>query len=241
MTDVPMANTSTPASLRLCAGGVTSSCDFPSVMRTAILGMPGLDPDSGLKLFSRMKVRARPGRTAHTVSHNKLQHTENFMVLQRLDIQNNEGKWKLAEMETWKRLIYSVITYFKSTLCCEFVAFCRSETTWHLCRTRTTWTGFKKEKGYDIYLLSFQNMKGDETQVLVQVLGTLHLPAHLFPLPPSALWHKHRPTFTPSHPERVELQSYVVFRLYGPIVKPRPERSHCVCTTDSKTVRWYFL
>lgn len=80
-------------------------------------------------------------------------------------------------------------------------------------------------------------MKGDETQVLVQVLGTLHLPAHLFPLPPSALWHKHRPTFTPSHPERVELQSYVVFRLYGPIVKPRPERSHCVCTTDSKTVR----
>lgn len=58
-----MANSSIPASLRLCAGGITSSCDFPSVMRIPILGTPALDPDSGLKLFSRMKVRARPGGT----------------------------------------------------------------------------------------------------------------------------------------------------------------------------------
>lgn len=55
-----MANTSTPASLRLCAGRVTSSCDFPSVSKIPILGTPGLDPDSGLKLFSRIKVRAKP-------------------------------------------------------------------------------------------------------------------------------------------------------------------------------------
>lgn len=55
-----MANTSTPAALSLCAGGITSSCDLPSVSRIPILGTPGLDPDSGLKLFSRMKVRARP-------------------------------------------------------------------------------------------------------------------------------------------------------------------------------------
>lgn len=65
-----MAKTSIPASLRLCAGGMTSSCDFPSVMRIPILGMPGRDPDSGLKLFSRTKVRARPGgqETGHSVS-----------------------------------------------------------------------------------------------------------------------------------------------------------------------------
>lgn len=57
---IPMANSSIPVSLRLCAGAATSSCDFPSVRKTPILGMPGLDPDSGLKLFSWMKVRARP-------------------------------------------------------------------------------------------------------------------------------------------------------------------------------------
>lgn len=57
-----MANSSIPASLRLCAGAATSSCDFPSVRKTPILGMPGLDPDSDLKLFSWMKVRARPER-----------------------------------------------------------------------------------------------------------------------------------------------------------------------------------
>lgn len=59
---IPMANSSIPASFRLCAGGMTSSWDFPSVMRIPILGTPGLEPDSGLKLFSRTKVRARPGR-----------------------------------------------------------------------------------------------------------------------------------------------------------------------------------
>jgi len=61
-----MANSSIPASFRLCAGGITSSWDFPSVMRIPIFGTPGLDPDSTLKLFSRMKVRARPGKIGHS-------------------------------------------------------------------------------------------------------------------------------------------------------------------------------
>lgn len=57
----PMANTSTPDSLRLRAAGMTSSWDFPSVTSTTTLGTPGLEPDWGLKLFSWMKVKARPG------------------------------------------------------------------------------------------------------------------------------------------------------------------------------------
>lgn len=95
-----MANTSTPASLRLCAGGVTSSCDFPSVMRTAILGMPGLDPDSGLKLFSRMKVRARPGRTAHTqwvtINYNTQKTSWSCKDLTSKTMKGNENwlRWK---------------------------------------------------------------------------------------------------------------------------------------------------
>lgn len=40
---------------------MTSSWDFPSVMRIPILGTPGREPDSGLKQFSRMKFKARPG------------------------------------------------------------------------------------------------------------------------------------------------------------------------------------
>lgn len=58
-----MANSSIPASLRFFAGGMTSSWDFPSVINMPILGTPGLEPASGLKLFSKIKVKARPGHT----------------------------------------------------------------------------------------------------------------------------------------------------------------------------------
>lgn len=59
----PIANNSTPAFRRLSAGGMTSSWDFPSVMRIPILGIPTREPDSGLKQFSKIKVNARPGDT----------------------------------------------------------------------------------------------------------------------------------------------------------------------------------
>lgn len=58
-----MAKSSTPASLRFFAGGMTSSWDFPSVINMPILGTPGLEPASGLKLFSKIKVKARPVHT----------------------------------------------------------------------------------------------------------------------------------------------------------------------------------
>lgn len=114
-----MANSSIPASLRLCAGGITSSCDFPSVMRIPILGTSGLDPDSGLKLFSRMKVRARPGQKQRQDPVNSVWHRHDYNPEKRSSIpyyntlktsihgpaylahrkrfyiQNNEEKWTL--------------------------------------------------------------------------------------------------------------------------------------------------
>lgn len=57
---LPIANSSMPAFLRLSAGGMTSSCDFPSVMRIPILGNPSREPDSGLKQFSEIKFKASP-------------------------------------------------------------------------------------------------------------------------------------------------------------------------------------
>lgn len=65
---IPMANNSIPASLRLWAGPMTSSWDFPSVIRIPIFGTSVLDPDSDLKLFSRIYIRARPANT-HTQTH----------------------------------------------------------------------------------------------------------------------------------------------------------------------------
>lgn len=56
----PIANSSMPAFRRLSAGGMTSSWDFPSVMRIPILGNPSREPDSGLKQFSKMKFKASP-------------------------------------------------------------------------------------------------------------------------------------------------------------------------------------
>lgn len=50
-----------PAFRRLSAGGMTSSWDFPSVIRIPILGNPSREPDSGLKQFSKIKFKASPG------------------------------------------------------------------------------------------------------------------------------------------------------------------------------------
>lgn len=58
---LPIANNSTPALRKLSAGGMTSSWDFPSVIRIPIFGIPTREPDSGLKQFSKIKVNARPG------------------------------------------------------------------------------------------------------------------------------------------------------------------------------------
>lgn len=60
-----MAKSSTPDSRRFLDGGIMSSWDFPSVIKMPILGTPLLDPASGLKLFSKMKFRARPGGKKH--------------------------------------------------------------------------------------------------------------------------------------------------------------------------------
>lgn len=59
---LPIAKSSTPVLRRLSAGGITSSWDFPSVIKIPILGIPTRDPDSGLKQFSKIYVNARPGR-----------------------------------------------------------------------------------------------------------------------------------------------------------------------------------
>lgn len=60
---LPIANSSMPAFRSLSAGGMTSSWDFPSVMRIPILGNPSREPDSGLKQFSRIKFKASPRET----------------------------------------------------------------------------------------------------------------------------------------------------------------------------------
>lgn len=57
---LPMANSSTPSSLSFLDGASTSSCDFPSVMRTPILRARGLMPAWVLKLCWRMKFKAMP-------------------------------------------------------------------------------------------------------------------------------------------------------------------------------------